>query len=154
MTDTSDVLPLARDPSLLLEALRDLIEYLDSDAEEVPVAEQEVQLRVIAKTIEQLDKAGVAVPEPLRAEKTRIVAAIAVHREARQALAQLADELAEILTDLRQRMGQAETKTPDAKPRAKRPKLSKTAKQILREQIVLALKQLGVRQRCPTSLRR
>ena len=29
MTDTSDVLPLVRDPSLLLEALRDLIEYLD-----------------------------------------------------------------------------------------------------------------------------
>ena len=59
-------------------------------------AEQEVQLRAIAKAVEQLEKAGVAVPEPLRAEKTRIVAAIAVHREARQALAQLADELTEI----------------------------------------------------------
>jgi hypothetical protein len=40
MTDTSDALPLASDPSLLLEALRDLIEYLDSDPEDVPVAEQ------------------------------------------------------------------------------------------------------------------
>jgi len=145
MTDTSDVLPLARDPSLLLEALRDLIEYLDSDAEEVSVAEQEVQLRAIAKAVEQLEKAGVAVPEPLRAEKTRIVAAIAVHREARQALAQLADELTEIVTDLRQRIGQAETKAPEAKPKVKRAKLPKTSKQILREQIVLALKQLGGR---------
>ncbi len=143
MTDTSDIQPLARDPSLLLEALRDLIEYLDSDAEEVPVAEQEVQLRAIAKAVEQLEKAGVTVPEPLRAEKTRIVAAIAVHREAQQALAQLADELSEIVTDLRQRIGQAETKTADAKPHARRPKLPKTAKQVLREQIVLALKQLG-----------
>ena len=143
MTDTSDVQPFARDPSLLLEALRDLIEYLDSDAEEVPVAEQEVQLRAIAKAVEQLEKVGVPVPGPLRAEKTRIAAAIAVHREARQALAQLADELAEILADLRERIGQAVTKTPDAKPRAKRPKLPKTAKQVLREEIVLALKQLG-----------
>lgn len=143
MTDISDVLPLARDPNLLLEALRDLIEYLDSDAEEVPVAEQEVQLRAIAKAVEQLEKVGVPVPGPLRAEKTRIAAAIAVHREARQALAQLADELAEILADLRERIGQAVTKTPDAKPRAKRPKRPKTAKQVLREEIVLALKQLG-----------
>lgn len=143
MTDTSDIQPLARDPSLLLEALRDLIEYLDSDAEAVPVAEQEVQLRAIAKAVEQLEKAGVTVPGPLRGEKTRIAAAIAVHREARQALAQLGDELAEILSDLRQRVGQAENKTPDAKARAKRSKLPKTEKQVLREQITLALKQLG-----------
>jgi len=143
MTTTSDVLPLACDPSLLLEALRDLIEYFDSDAEEVSVAEQEVQLRAIAKAVEQLEKAGVAVPEPLRAEKTRFVPAIAVHREARQALAQLADELMDIVTELRQRIGHVETKASEAKPKVKRAKLPKTSKQILREQIVLALKQLG-----------
>lgn len=145
MTDASDIQLLARNPSLLLEALRDLIEYLDAGAEEIPVAEQEVQLRAIAKAIDQLEKAGVLVPGPLRAEKIRIAAAIAVHQEARQALAQLADELAEILTDLRKRIGQAETKTPDAKPRAKHPKLLRTDRQVLREQIILALQRLGGR---------
>jgi len=143
MTDTCDIQPLTRDPSLLLEALRDLIEYLDSGAEEIPVDEQEVQLRAIAKAVEQLEKAGVPVPGPLRAEKTRIAAAIAVHREARQALVQLTDELTEILSDLRQRIGQADTKIAEVKPRAKRSKLPKTANEVLREQIILALKRLG-----------
>lgn len=149
MTDASEIPPLARDPSLLLEALRDLVEYLDSDAEDVPVADQEVQLRAIAKAVEQLEKAGVAVPQSLRAEKMRIVAAIAAHSESRQALAQLADELAEILTNLRQRIGQAETKTSDAKLPARRLKLPKTDNKVLREQILLALKRLGGKAKVP-----
>ena len=99
-------------------------------------------LRAIAKAIEQLEKSRVGVPDPLRAEKTRLAAALAVHAEAKQALTQLADEFQDILKDLRERLGQNITAS-EAKPRIKRSKLPKTPQAVLREHILQALKKLG-----------
>lgn len=111
-----------KDPSLLAELCRDVID--------------------------QLEKAGVPVPDSLRGEKTRLAAALAVHTDAKQALAQLADEFQDILKDLRERLGQS-TATPEPKPRGKRSKLPKTPQKILREHIIQALKHLGGRARVP-----
>ena len=148
MNEGSDIDGFVRDPSQLVELCRDVINQLDASSEEVAVAEQEAQLRAIAKAIEQLEKSGVGVPDPLRAEKTRLAAALAVHADAKQVLAQLADEFQDILKNLRERLGQSTT-APEAKPRGKRSKLPKTPPAVLREYILQALKKLGGRARVP-----
>ena len=146
MTDTLQADRFVKDPSLLVELCRDVIDLLDASSEGVAVAEQEAQLRAIAKAIEQLEKTGVAVPTPLRAEKTRLAASLAVHADAKQALAQLADEFQDILKDLRERLGQSAAH-PGAKPRPKDPKLPKTPQKVLREHVLQALRKLGGRAR-------
>ena len=148
MSNGNDVVGFVKDPSQLVELCRDVIDQLDASSEDVAVAEQEAQLRAIAEAIERLQRVSVPIPEPLRAEKTRLVAALAVHADARQALAQLADEFQGILKDLRERLGQ-NTTAPEAKPRGKRSKLPKTPLAVLREHILQALKKLGGRARVP-----
>jgi hypothetical protein len=140
--DVVDMDRFVKDPSVLVELCREVIEQLDERSDEAAVAEQEAQLRAIAKAVEQLEKSGVTVPDPLRAEKTRLTASLAVHADALEALAQLADEFQDILRDLRDRLGQ-KAASPQAKPRGKRSKLPKTPQKMLREHIVRALKKLG-----------
>ena len=142
MSDGVDRDRFVKDPGLLVELCREVIDELDSDACDSDVAEREAQLREIAKTIERLDKASVAVPEVLRAEKTRLAASLAVHADSTQALAQLADEFANILKDLKTRLGQTPS---NAAPRTKgkRSQAPKTDKVVLREQIIHALMKLG-----------
>lgn len=146
MNDDNDIGRFVNDPSLLVEMCRDVIDQLDASLEEVSVAEQEAQLRAIAKAVDHLEKTSVAVPEPLRAEKTRLVASLAVHADAKQVLAQLADEFQEILKDLRERLGK-DVQAQEAKPRGKRSKLPKTPPAVLREHILESLKNLGGRAR-------
>ena len=142
MNDETDKSRYVKDPNLLVELCRDVIDLLDASSEEVSVAEQEAQLRAIAKAVEQLEKAGVTVPDPLRAEKTRLAASLAMHTDAKQALGQLADEFQDILQDLRERLGQ-KAATPEAKPRGKHSKSPKTEKAVWRKLIIEALTQLG-----------
>lgn len=137
-----------KDPSLLVELCRDVIDQLDASAEDTSIADQDAQLKAIAKAVDQLEKVGVPVPDTLRGEKTRLAAALAVHADAKQALAQLADEFQEILKDLRERLGQTAS-VPEPKPRGTRSKLPKTPQNVLRENILQALKHLGGRARVP-----
>jgi hypothetical protein len=145
MSANEDVQRFAEDPSLLVELCRDVIDHIDSGDDEVSVADQEIQLRTIAKAVEQLEKSGVAVPDSLRAEKTHLVASLALRRDAKQALTQLADEFQEIASDLRTRIGQDASNPAKTKKAGKRSKLPRTSKEVLREQILLALRTLGGR---------
>ena len=146
MNNGNDIADFVKDPSKLVELCRGVIDQLDATSEDVAVAEQEAQLCVIAKAIEQLEKSRVGVPDPLRAEKTRLAAALAVHADAKQALAQLADEFQDILNDLRVQLAQ-NTTTTEGKLGGKRQKLSKTPSAVLREHILQALNKLGGRGR-------
>jgi len=146
MSDCTDIDRFVKDPSMLVELCREVIDRLDASSEDTSVAEQEAQLRAIAKAVEQLERSSVAVPDPLRAEKTRLAASLAVHTDAKQALAQLADEFQDILKDLRERLGQSAA-APETKPRGNRSKLPKTPQKALREYILRALKTLGGRAR-------
>jgi hypothetical protein len=146
MSDQADISRYIKDPSLLVELCREVIDQLDAGSEEVSVVEQEAQLRAIAKAVEQLEKAGVAVPDPLRAEKTRLAASLSIHTDAKQALAHLADEFQDILHDLLERLGQ-NPPALEPKPRGKRSNLPKTPKKVLREHILRALKKFGGRAR-------
>jgi hypothetical protein len=144
MSDAADIDRFVKDPSILVELCREVIDQLDESSDDAAIAEQEAQLRAIAKAVEQLEKSHVTVPDPLRAEKTRLAASLAMHTDAKQALSQLADEFQDILADLRNRLGQnAAPAQIETKPRGKRSKLPKTHRQVLRDHIVRALKKLG-----------
>ena len=137
-----DIVGFVQDPSLLVNLCRDVIDHLSANSEDVAVIEQEAQLRTIAKAIEQLENSGVSVPDPLRAEKTRLAARLAVNADAKQGLAQLANEFGNLLKDLRERLRKSTTA-----PRGKRSKLPTTPPAVLREHILKALKKLGGRAR-------
>ena len=144
MNNGSDITSFVKAPSQLVELCRNVIDQINASSEDVNVAEQEVQLRAIAKVIEQLEKSGVGVPDSLRAEKTRLITALSVHADAKQMLAQLADEFEGILKDIRERLGQ-NTTTLEAKRHSRRSKLPKTSQAVLREHILQALRKLGGR---------
>jgi len=131
------------DPSLLVELCREVIEVLDAGVDDAEIKEKEAQLKEIARSIERLEKSGVAVPDVLRAEKTRLVSSLSIHAEASQALAQLVGDFEEILKDLRTRLGQYESATGTKKTKGKRSRTPKTPSTTLRECIITALKRLG-----------
>ena len=151
MSNGNDIDGFVGDPSKLVELCRDVIDRLDATSEDVAVAEQKPQLHHIAKAIEQLENSGVGVPDPLRAEKTRLAAALAEFEDAKQALTQLADEFENILKDLRERLGQNRLSgrrgRPQHTPAAAR--LPKTSKAVFREHILQALRNLGGSARVP-----
>lgn len=139
MSDGSEIERFVKDPGLLVELCREVIDEIDAGTDETDSAEREAQLREIAKAIERLEKVGVSVPDVLRAEKTRLAASLAVHASATQALTQLADEFASLSKELKARLGQTPTPT-GPKPRGKRSRAPRTDKIVLREQIIQALK--------------
>lgn len=143
MSHGGEVERYVKDPNLLVELCREVIERLDSGSDNGETAAMEAQLREIARAIDKLDKQGVPVPDALRAEKTRLAAALGVSAEATQALNHLADELDELLKELKDRIGRTPEAPPAKKPRAKRSKSPKTDKAILRQLIVEALRHLG-----------
>jgi hypothetical protein len=142
MSDGADIDRFVKDPSLLVELCREVIDELDAGTADSAVSEREAQLREIAKTIERLEKVGVAVPEVLRAEKTRLAASLAVHADSTQMLSQLADEFANIMKELKARLGQAPNNAAP-KVKGKRSRAPRTDKAVLRMQILRALKKLG-----------
>jgi ribosomal protein S20 len=143
MSHGGEVERYVKDPSLLVELCREVIERLDAGSENGETPAMEAQLREIARAIDKLDKQGVPVPDVLRAEKARLAAALGVSAESAQTLNHLADELEELLKDLNDRIGRTPAAALAKKPRAKRSKSPKTDKTILRQLIVDALRHLG-----------
>lgn len=142
MSDGTDIALYVKDPSLLVDLCREVIDGLDTSTDSSDIVEREAQLREISKSIERLEKSGVAVPDVLRGEKTRLAASLAVHADSTQALAQLADEFANIVKELRTRLGQGQTATM-TKAKGKRSRAPKTDKNVLREHVIGALRKLG-----------
>ena len=142
---SQDIDRFVKDPSLLIELCRDVINRIDYAPDNAKTSEKEAQLREIAKTVEKLEKMGVPVPDALRAEKTRLAADLGTRSQSEQTLRCLADELNEIIKDLNARLGHG-SDTPNAKkPRTRRPRTPKTEKKVLRKNIIKALRTLGGR---------
>lgn len=139
MTHNAEVERYVKDPTLLVELWREVFERLNAGSDKGETAAMEAQLREISRAIDKLDKQGVPVPDALRAEKTRLAAALGVNAEATQALNHLADELEELLKDLKDYIGRTPGSTPAKKPRAKRLKSPKTEAATFRRLIVEVL---------------
>lgn len=146
MTDQRDVDRYVKDPSLLVDLCREVIEQLDSGDDSSEMDAMEAQLREISRTVERLERSSVPVPDVLRAEKTRLAAALC-DKTGTAALHHLTEEFDEILKDLRTRLGQTGSNTKRKRSRSKLSRSPKTDKKVLREQIIRALKKSGGRAR-------
>ena len=142
-----DIDRFLKDPSLLIDLCRDVIDRIDCAADNANTGEKEPQLREIAKAVDKLEKMGVPVPDALRAEKTRLAADLGTQSQSEQTLQHLADEFTEIVKDLNARLGLCSTATNSKKPSTKRSRTPKTDKSVLRKHIIRALRTLGGRAR-------
>ena len=140
-----DIDRFVKDPSLLIDLCRDVIDRIDCASDNAKTGEKEAQLREIAKAIEKLEKMGVPVTDALRAEKTRLVAELGIQAQSEQTLRQLADEFNEIVKALNVRLGLGGAATNTKKPTIKRSRTPKTDKAVLRKNIIKALQTLGGR---------
>jgi len=138
MTNEAEVECYVKDPSLLVGLCREVIERLADGVDNSKTAAMETQLREIAKTIDNLDKLRVAVPEPLRAEKTRLAAVLGVQEKRIQALKFLTSEL-ELL--LRKVKGQPVKNAATCK--TERTYFDRLSRKIIRETVIIVLRALG-----------
>jgi hypothetical protein len=145
MNSDNDLDRFVKEPSLLIELCREVIDEIVETPCSADTAEKERQLRVIARTIDQLERAKIAVPDVLRAEKTKLAAAIEIQSESDRALSELCAGLEGIVKELK---GRLERRPPQGtRVRGTRSNLPKTSKEVLRQAIIRALKKLGNRAR-------
>jgi hypothetical protein len=144
---SQDIDRFVKDPCLLIELCRDVIDRIDCRSNNADTGEKMAQLREIAKAVEKLEKKGVPVPDALRAEKTRLAADLGTQSQTEQTLQHFADEFTGIVKDLNARLGLCSVATNSKKPAAKRSRTPKTDKRILRKNIIKALRTLGGRAR-------
>ncbi len=125
-------------PELLAKLCMDVIEQVDDQQFSPGLDEIEPQLREVAYAIDKLEKAGTSVPDELRQLKTGLVAKLAVRDQIIGRLKALEGCLEKALQDLRLRIGK--TKSPNYRRPSNEPA---TSREVLREEIVRALKILG-----------
>ena len=147
MNEETDINRFVKDPNLLVDLCQKVINQIDNSPEDPKDGEKEAQLREISRSIERLEKAGVAIPDALRAEKTRLAADLSIKAGASMALNLLTDEMEKILNELKGRLNRGARSPGLRKTRGKRSNLPKTSRKVLREEIIRALKTLGGRAR-------
>lgn len=147
MSNGTDVDRLVKDPILLIELCREVIDRIDNGPEDPKAGEKEAQLQEIARAINKLEKMGVPVPDALRAEKTRLAAHLIGKSIASEALTLLAGGFEEILKDLNVRVKQRTQPLAPKRPRGRHSRSPKTEQKILREIMVKSLRALGGRAR-------
>ncbi|MBU2541732.1 MAG: hypothetical protein KJ593_07495 [Candidatus Omnitrophica bacterium] len=143
MSVTPDVTPYLKDHTLLVKLCREVIKHLDSSVQKSEIREREKQLQEITKTIKRLEKANVAVPDALRSEKSRLIAALSGPNNADKLFGHLADEFEDIVNELRQRIGGSDSLNNRGKKKRTHSRAPKTEGAVLRELIIKALKRLG-----------
>ena len=100
MSTETDIDRFVSDPGLLIELCREVIDQIEAGSEDPASQVKEAQLREIAKAVEKLEKMGVAVPDALRAEKTRLATELGSKSEACEAFNLLFDGFGDILQGL------------------------------------------------------
>lgn len=151
-------------PEMLLDLCHQVIVALDEKRKRPNIEEKEKQLRVISRSIDDLEKNGVPVPNDLRALKVNLAAEIGLWEDTRDlidgALEELAIGFEETLRELCARIGRKYNSTKvtpqQYKPagsfqsnnhilRKKSPDGVRTAQWVYRDYIIQALKKFGGR---------
>ncbi len=146
MSDEEGVERFVKDPRLLIELCRKVVGRLASDPDHGSVVEKEAQLREISRSIERLEKIGVPIPDALRAEKTRLAAALSIQTELSEGLGLLATGFGEILKELQGYLGRGVNRTStNRKPESERSSSPRTGMKVFREYIIRALRKFGGR---------
>ncbi len=132
-------------PEQLLKLCRKVITELDTRRENSKFEEHEKQLKEINRTISKLEREGISVPDELRSLKMILTNKLREKENLRNVLEALSIGLEEILKDLNRKIGKSNVGR-SSKPfsiRKKRSTKPKTNKDILRQEIIFALKKLG-----------
>lgn len=148
---------LIENPAALLTLIQQAVQQLIEKRPDT--AEQEAQLRAVAKAIEQLEKQKVPVPDSLRQMKMSLVDEISQQEQVDQQLKILGDGLVEVLDMIEEATGkprQQEKVEKEKTPRQRRPKGSGTMTSMsdLRKFIIQALTELGGSAHCSKVLDR
>lgn len=123
----------------LREEIHRLIEVDNSEGKRA----METQLGEIARAIANLEKKQIFVPEVLRAEKTRLIAAVDVKSEAARLLSYLIQELESIIREFKPLVTAKRDEQTGKKIRRSRSRTPKTSNQTLRKLIIEALQHYG-----------
>ena len=143
---------LIQNPDALLALVQQAVQHLIEQRPDT--AEQEAQLRAVAKAIEQLEKQRVPVPDSLRQTKMDLLAIIGQQDQFEQQLRILGDGLAEVLEMIEQATGKPRSEgkpQKETQPRQRRPRNSNqpvTPQSVLREYIIQALTEFGGSAHC------
>ena len=145
-----DIDHYVKDPSLLVELCREVIDRIDKNADGHGTGTMQVQLQEIAKAIERLENISVSVPDSLRSEKIRLIASLSIKAEANQALANLIDGLEKILIDIKTRTGRRPIASPRKRPGRRRTSSGKsqTPRSELISYLLYSLNELGGSAHC------
>ena len=90
-----------KNPDQLLDLIREIITRLNAEDNQSDITAMEAQLREIARAVENLEKLKIPVPDALRAEKTRLAAAVGVQSDAFMAIIHLTEGLDEIIKEFK-----------------------------------------------------
>ena len=142
---------LIQNPDALLALVQQAVQHLIRQRPDT--AEQEAQLRAVAKAIEQLEKQRVPVPDSLRHTKMDLVAKIGQQNQFDQQLRMLGDGLAEMLEIIEGATGKPHLEGKPQKestPRQRRPRSDQpvTPMSVLRDYILQSLNELGGSAQC------
>lgn len=149
---------LIQNPEAILALVQQAVQHLIEQRPDT--AEQEAQLRAVAKAIEQLEKQRVPVPDSLRQTKVDLVAKIGQQDQFDQQLRMLGDGLAEVLEMIEGATGKPRSEGKPQKETAPRQRrtieshLPITPQTKLGEYLVQALTELGGSARCSDVLDR
>jgi len=146
MSNGHDIDEFVEDPGLLIELCRQVIDEIVENSSDEGTEEKEAQLREVSRAIERLERAKVPVPDALRAEKTRLVAAVGNESKTSSALGELADGFGTLIRVLNARFGRSSPQGKSQRPhQGPRSTARRTGRNQLREHIIEALKELGGR---------
>mgnify|MGYP001297449190 CR=1 FL=1 len=147
MNMSADIDLFVKSPDSLIDLCREVVNHLEGQLPKVDAgmdfATMEAQLREIAKTIDRLEKMAVPIPEVLRAEKTRLAAILGTQDGAKRALSGLADSLGQLVREIRVVLQHQKPAPSNNGEQLEREPLDRLSRSVLREAIVLALKNLG-----------
>jgi hypothetical protein len=124
----------------VLGLVREAINNLVAEDNKKDRSTMETQLREISRAIENLEKKCIFVPDVLRAEKTRLAAAVEVQSEAAVSLGLLINGLENIVREFKPSSVDEMNKQSGRRTRSRAPK---TSNAVLRELIIEALRYYG-----------
>lgn len=130
-------------PTSLVALCRRVAQHLAVNMNGTTVSEKEMQFRVVAMAVEQLEKLGTPVPDALRSEKIRLSAEIDLARTASCTLRQLSDDLALVVREIKQIVGHSTQPLQRTKRRIERS--DRIPRQELRNELIAYLKDVGGR---------
>lgn len=127
----------------LVESVQDLVETLQQATGQNDLDEKRKQLKAVSRSVSQLEKQGVSVPDELRHLKMDLASDLGVVDEAEATLSFLALELGQLIDAIGKPRRKSKTKTS----RHRRKRKPTTGREVLRDMIHECLKESGGRAR-------